>query len=318
MTFVVAVAVLFALATAACSSSSKPAASPATTPPTTTSATATPSTSPVAAVPTATTISQPVTYGFYDGHIDWMLSTDISSKTLAASSHINYSAALVSQAVSKFPSLYIVSGPAAANQPLVFGSEPGEDDYSPLWREITVKWKAGVTPVLLHQDDQINTLASQGKLTAVPTGVVLNCPIVKVTTATSAPAAKTVTEPVEYGYYDGHIDAMLSTDVSSKTEATAKHINYVPTLLTHAADKFPSLYIVSGPAAPNQPLVFGSEPGEDDYSPIWQELDVKWKAGVTPVLLHQDDQINVLAKQGMLTVDPTPVVLNCPIVKVIM
>jgi hypothetical protein len=306
----VAAGVLFVLTAAACSSSSKPAASSATT------ATTAPSGPTVAVIPTAKTISQPVTYGFYDGHIDWMLSTDVSSKTLATTNHINYSAALLSAAASKFPSLYIVSGPAAANQPLVFGSEPGEDDYSPVWREITVKWKAGVTPVLLHQDDQINALASQGKLTAVPTDVVLNCPIVKVTTSTTVPTAKTISEPVEYGYYDGHIDAMLSTDSSSKTEASAKHINYAPTLLTHAANKFPSLYIVSGPAAPNQPLVFGSEPGEDDYSPIWQELDVKWKAGVTPVLLHQDDQINALASQGKLTIAATPVVLNCPIVKV--
>ena len=64
----------------------------------------------------------------------------------------------------------------------MFGTEPGEDDYSPLWREITVKWKPGVTPVLLVKDDQINSLAAKGQLTAVPTNVVLNCPIVKVGT----------------------------------------------------------------------------------------------------------------------------------------
>ena len=42
--------------------------------------------------------------------------------------------------------------------------------------------------------------------------------------AAAIPTAKTVRRPVTYGYYDGHIDAMLSTDVSSKTEAAAKHI----------------------------------------------------------------------------------------------
>ena len=35
-------------------------------------------------------------------------------------------------------------------------------------------------PVLLLKDDQINALAGKGELTAVPTGIVLNCPIVKV------------------------------------------------------------------------------------------------------------------------------------------
>jgi hypothetical protein len=63
----------------------------------------------------------------------------------------------------------------------VFGSEPGEDDYNPLWEEIAVRWKAGVTPVLLHQDDQIDALAKAGKLTETDLHIVLNAPITKVT-----------------------------------------------------------------------------------------------------------------------------------------
>ena len=175
------------------------------------------------------------------------------------------------QPVSKLPSLYLISGPAAAGQPMVFGSEPGEDDYSPLWREITVKWKAGVTPVLLKQDDQINALQGKGELTETPTSIVLNCPIVKVTTATTVPTATTVSQPAIYGYYDGHVDTMLSTDVSSKTQAASSHINYSAALAAEPAGNNPAIYMVSGPAAPNQPVVFGSEPGEDDYSPLWQE-----------------------------------------------
>ena len=62
-------------------------------------------------------------------------------------------------------------------------------------------------------------------------------------------------------------------------------------------------------------MVFGSEPGESDYSPLWQEVNVRWNAGVTPVLLVKDDQIKELASKGELTIDPTQVVLNCPIVK---
>jgi hypothetical protein len=312
MGVVVAAGAALVLALTGCSSSSKAASS--TTSPSTTAVT--PTTAAVAAVPTAKIVDQAATYGYYDGHVDTMLSTDVSDKAQAAADHINYSAALINQPISKFPSLYLISGPAVAGQPMVFGSEPGEDDYSPLWREITVKWKAGVTPVLLKQDDQINMLASQGMLTATPTSIVLNCPIVKVTAATTVPTAKTVSQPAVYGYYDGHVDTMLSTDVSDKAQATADHINYSAALLAQPAGKNPALYMVSGPAAANQPVVFGSEPGEDDYSPLWQEITVKWKAGVTPVLLHQDDQINALAAKGELTKTATPIVLNCPIVKV--
>src|SRR5712691_8627098 len=135
--------------------------------------------SPAASIPTATTITMPVTYGYYDGHIDTMLSTDVSDKAQAASGHINYSAALLSVPPSKFPALYMITGAAAPNQPMVFGTEPGETDYSPLWDETIVRWKAGVTPVLLVKDDQIKALAAKGKLTVDPTPVVLNCPIVK-------------------------------------------------------------------------------------------------------------------------------------------
>jgi len=157
---------VLSLAAVACSKSTTPRASS--------------SGSPSAVVPTATTITLPVTYGYYDGHIDTMLSTDVSNKAQASATHINYSAAMVTQPAKDYPSLYQISGPAAANQPQVFGSQPGEDDYSPLWQQVTVRWKSGVTPVLLVKDDQIKALAAQGKLILTPTPIVLNCPIVKV------------------------------------------------------------------------------------------------------------------------------------------
>jgi hypothetical protein len=134
--------------------------------------------------------------------------------------------------------------------------------------------------------------------------------------SSAIPTSKTITLPVIYGYYDGHVDTMLSTDVSSKAEASAKHINYSAAMLTQTADKYPSLYEISGAAAPGQPVVFGTEPGASDYSPLWQEITVKWKPSAKPVLLIKDDQIKSLAAKGELTMTPTPVVLNCPIVKV--
>ncbi len=107
---------------------------------------------------------------------------------------------------------------------MVFGTEPGETDYSLLWDETIVRWKAGVTPVLLVKEDQIKALAAKGELTIDPTSVVLNCPIVKVRSSSSIPTATTIAQPVAYGYYDGHIDTMLSTDVSDKAQAASGHI----------------------------------------------------------------------------------------------
>jgi hypothetical protein len=116
------------------------------------------------------------------------------------------------------------------------------------------------------------------------------------------------------GYYDGHKDLYLVTDVSSKAQATAMKINFAP-ILKHAKGA-PAQYFVEGRAANHQLTVFGSEPGETDYNPLWDELIVHWKAGVKPVLLVKDDQITGLAKKHKLTITDPHIVLNAPIVKV--
>jgi len=124
------------------------------------------------------TISQPAFTGFYDGHHVTYLSTDISSKAEAKMMHINFSASIGK--VKGLPEIYLVQGRSAAGQLAVFGSEPGEPDYSPLWDETILTWKAGSKPVLIKSDNQVNKLEKTSGLTERPAHVVLNCPIVKV------------------------------------------------------------------------------------------------------------------------------------------
>jgi hypothetical protein len=122
--------------------------------------------------------AQPVYKGYYDHHIDTYLITDASDKAQASAMHVNFSAGL--KIVKGLPDQYFVKGRAAKGQLTIFGSEPGESDYNPLWEEIWVTWKPGVTPVLLGQDDQIKSLAKAGKLTMTDAHIVLNAPILKV------------------------------------------------------------------------------------------------------------------------------------------
>ena len=121
-------------------------------------------------------------------------------------------------------------------------------------------------------------------------------------------------QPVYTGYYDHHLDRYLITDVSNKTQAKALHVNYSVAL--KASKGLPPQYFVRGRAAAGQLTIFGSEPGESDYNPLWEEVWVTWKPGVKPVLLGQDDQIKSFAKEGKLTMKDAHVVLNAPIVKV--
>ena len=124
------------------------------------------------------TISQPAFTGFYDGHHVTYLSTDISSKAEAKMMHINFSASIGK--VKGLPEIYLVEGRSAAGQLAVFGSEPGEPDYSPLWDEVILTWKPGVKPTLITVDDDVDKLVKQGMLQEHETGAVLNCPVIKV------------------------------------------------------------------------------------------------------------------------------------------
>jgi hypothetical protein len=138
-------------------------------------------------------------------------------------------------------------------------------------------------------------------------------------TASAAPPlmlgpAKHTSLTLYQGYYDGHKDGYVITDVSSRSQASAWHVNFAPIL--KGAKAAPPQYFVTGRSAAGQLAVFGSEPGESDYNPLWDEILVTWKSGVTPVLLVKDDQITALAKAGKLTVRDPHIVLNAPITSV--
>ena len=127
------------------------------------------------------------------------------------------------------------------------------------------------------------------------------------------PSAR-ILRPAFHGYYDGHKDTYLNTDVSSKTEAAAMHINYSAKI--GKVTGLPEIYLVQGRAAPGQLAIFGSEPGEANYSPLWSETILTWKANAKPVLITSDTQINKIEKTGTLSEREAHVVLNCPIIKV--
>ena len=126
----------------------------------------------------------------------------------------------------------------------------------------------------------------------------------------------TIARPAFQGYYDGHLDTYLNTDVSSKKEAKMMHINYAPVLNSVSLKSAPEIYLVQGKAAAGQLAVFGSQPGETSYSPVWKETILTWKASAKPVLIKSDTQINKLEKKGGLSERSTSIRLNCPIIKV--
>ena len=93
--------------------------------------------------------------------------------------------------------------------------------------------------------------------------------------------ASNVTQHAYTGYYDSHKDTFLALNASTKAAATGLHLTFAPALAgTKAA---PPIYLFQGKAGAGQIPVFGlTEPGKAGYTPLWEEMIVTWKAGVTP------------------------------------
>src|SRR5215469_4445930 len=323
-----------ALAAAACSSGSTSSSSPGsgsarTSAPASSSQAAT-SALGAHSLPAQSSQTLPAFPAFYDAHKDVVVVTDAFPRAAAAAYHANYAPSLSAVQPASQPAWYIVRGPAAPGQIAVLGSEPGEDDYSPLWLTAIVKWKPGVTPRVLTSDNMILGLAKKGQLTVTRTAMVVNATVAAVKAqpasssqaATSAlgahslPAQSSQTLPAFPAFYDAHKDVVVVTDAFPRAAAAAYHANYAPSLSAVQPASQPAWYIVRGPAAPGQIAVLGSEPGEDDYSPLWLTAIVKWKPGVTPKVLTSDNMILGLAKKGQLTVTRTAMVVNATVAAV--
>lgn len=64
--------------------------------------------------------------------------SDAFPKSAAVTVDANYAPSLSAVRPASQPAWYIVRGRAAAGQLAVLGPEPGESDYSPLWRTVIV------------------------------------------------------------------------------------------------------------------------------------------------------------------------------------
>ena len=177
-----AAGIVLVLAASACSSGSSPGAGSAP------SAAATPSAVSTRfagirqlgahSLPAQTTQSLPAFPAYYDAHQDDVVVTDAFPKQAALAFHANFAPSLGLVKASSQPLWYIVRGRAVPGQLAVLGSEPGESDYSPLWRTVIVRWKPGVSLKLLTSDNMIDALAKEGRLTVTDTSMLVNAPVV--------------------------------------------------------------------------------------------------------------------------------------------
>jgi hypothetical protein len=129
-------------------------------------------------LPAQTSQTLPAFPAFYDAHKDVVVVSDAFPKAAAGIFHANYAPSLSAVKPASQPAWYIVRGPAAPGQITVLGSEPGQSDYSPLWRTVIVRWKPGVSPTVLTSDNMILALAKKGQLTATNTAMFVDATVI--------------------------------------------------------------------------------------------------------------------------------------------
>lgn len=134
--------------------------------------------------------------------------------------------------------------------------------------------------------------------------------------------------PVLEGWFDGERVLYITTDVSHADVATAKGANFAPRL-AHALpggapqpgrrSSVDKVYAVTNF---KQPSIFASAPkpvgpasADTAYSPLWQMVKVTWQPGRRPRELRAEETVLEAAEQGDVVLEPTPVVINCPIVQ---
>ena len=179
-----AVGVTLTVAAAACSSGSSSGggsaqtSAPVSSTSAPTSSSGAMSTLGAGSLPAQASQTLPAFPAFYDAHRDVVVVSDAFPKAAAGIFHANYAPSLSGVKPASQPAWYIVRGPAASGQIAVLGSEPGESDYSPLWRTVIVRWKPGVSPTVLTSDNMILALAKKGQLTVTNTAMIVDATVI--------------------------------------------------------------------------------------------------------------------------------------------
>jgi hypothetical protein len=175
----------------------------------------------------------------------------------------------------------------ATGQRSVVDVAPGAKAYSALWKVSRVTWAAGAAKRVLRTAAAVRAAAGRGDVTIRATSTVVNRSLLgfgqKLVTGFSA--GRTI------HYYDlGPVNVAPGNAV------------------------VPLFAVTNGVAGQHNVTGDTVAPGQTAYPPLWSIQNVTWKAGVTPRLLTSYAAIRSAAAAGRVTIAPTSLVVNCPVV----
>ncbi|HEX6294587.1 MAG TPA: hypothetical protein VFZ46_05480 [Nitrososphaeraceae archaeon] len=297
----------------------------------------------------------PLVRGFADGNEVFYITTEVSDKNLAnylsnlTNSRVVYTPALKYAPVQSLANIYEFTNGIKGNgpegfQPNVADSQPGDNNYSPLWKVNLVTWNNGVTPrELTSEVDILNGLKNK-ELTIKPTDIIVNCPFVQWKDGSlKVRENKTLTDDSPYGggqvldidtkkmqvtfvahrgfAPDGSTIYYIATDASIKKVADDLGVIFVnKTGSTLKSGSSSDLYVFTNGIKGTGPMGFqasiaSTNAGDEAYSPLWRIQTLTWKDPIQAQFLTSLEEITEHAKQGHLKTEIAGVIVNCPFVE---
>lgn len=133
-----------------------------------------------------------------------------------------------------------------------------------------------------------------------------------------------VSLPLNFAWVDGRKVEYVTTDISDPAMAKALGVNLVPRLAQAVpAQGRPSLvervykFVDDSQIAVFQSAPDPTGPGNADasYSPLWRMVLVRWNKSSQARELKSEEQILRAADANELSLEMTPIVVNCPITR---
>jgi hypothetical protein len=300
-------------------------------------------------------IDIPLKQGFVNGNPVFYINTDISDQNLAGQLtnatgfRVNF-ASLLAQAPSDGVAQFYVfkNGIKGAGtlgfQPTVGNAQPGDANYSPLWKINIVEWKNGVTPTQLKSEKEVMDAKAIGDLTVAPTNIVADCPFVK-WNGGQMKIREDMRINDDSKYMGGQV---LKIDTEKMVVSMVAHRGFGPdgkTIYYIVADATPEMpaammgvtlasldeKLLSSPSVVDlfqftngingsgpmrfQAGIGAANPTDSNYSPMWKISFNQWKDPSKARILETVSDITAMQQAGMITVAPAmggKHVVNCP------
>jgi hypothetical protein len=166
------------------------------------------------------------------------------------------------------------------------------DDYTPLWQVVKVTWTNGY-PSLLRSAADVQRAVSRGRATVETTDTIVNCPVLGF--------GQAISRGFHRGEYVGYLD---EGPIQPAKDSAGNYLSDVD-----------PLWAVTNGAA-RQRNIIDNVPGlnsPDDYTPLWQVVEVTWVPGARPFVLKSAAAVDSAVRDGLVVVRTTDTVVNCPV-----